>query len=226
MDKQHPLSGVLAAQSGSGSLEQNGHRAGQAPEEVWQSGLAPFTIILCPVWLLLLTPGAQPGAGHGSLSPPDSAEAFPGTDSLEGAPLPSSPRGISALIDCKPQRQLPKTSARITLIQTLAEAALGETRRLPQDLGAGTHPIYPLDTIPIFLLHNKNTARQIPVNKGGKDGAAESQKTDPSLKNSLFCLANKHFLFAPIKQTCLILFCFTAKSSFPQNYFKSTTGAK
>lgn len=28
------LSGVIAAQSGSGSLEQNGHRAGQPPEKV------------------------------------------------------------------------------------------------------------------------------------------------------------------------------------------------
>lgn len=29
VDKQHSLSGVIAAHSGSGSLEQNGHRAGQ-----------------------------------------------------------------------------------------------------------------------------------------------------------------------------------------------------
>lgn len=99
VDKQHSLSGVLAAQSGSGSLEQNGHRAGHPPKEAEQSGLAPFIIILCPVWLLFLTPGAQPRAGHCSLSPPraphDSAEAtgtaFPGTDSLERVPLPSSP---------------------------------------------------------------------------------------------------------------------------------------
>lgn len=75
VDKQHSLSGVLAAQSGSGSLEQNGHRAGQPPKEAEQSGLAPFitltlTLTLCPVWLLLLTPGAQPPAGHCSLSPP------------------------------------------------------------------------------------------------------------------------------------------------------------
>lgn len=34
VDKQYTLSGVIAAQSGSGSLEQNGHRAGQPPEEV------------------------------------------------------------------------------------------------------------------------------------------------------------------------------------------------
>lgn len=33
VDKQHSLSGVIAAQSGSGSLEQNGHRAGQPAEE-------------------------------------------------------------------------------------------------------------------------------------------------------------------------------------------------
>lgn len=71
VDRQHSLSGVLAAQSGSGSLEQNGHRAGQPPEKVWQSGLTPFIIILCPVWLLLLTPRAQPGAGLSSLSPPE-----------------------------------------------------------------------------------------------------------------------------------------------------------
>lgn len=34
VDEQHSFSGVLAARSGSESLEQNGHRAGQPPKEV------------------------------------------------------------------------------------------------------------------------------------------------------------------------------------------------
>lgn len=113
VDKQHSLSGVIAAHSGSGSLEQDGHRAGQPSEEVSQSGQVPFIIILCPLWLLLLTPGAQPGAGHCSWSPPEPPMTQPRLSQLQtgwnGLPA-SSLHGISALIDCKPQRQLPKTS--------------------------------------------------------------------------------------------------------------------
>lgn len=143
--------------------------------------MAPFflllllIIILCPVWLLLLTPGAQPGAGHCSEPPMTQprlqTQLSQAQTAWNGLPCPPpSPRRISALIDCKPQGQLPKTSVRISLAQTLAGTALGETQRLPQDLDAGTQHIYPLETISVCLLHNKNTARQIPVNKGGKMG--------------------------------------------------------
>lgn len=109
----------------------------------------------------------------------------------KGFPCLPPPRRISAFIDCKPQRQLPKTSVRITLTQTLAGAALGEARRLPQELGAGTHHIYPLETTPISLLHNKNTARQIPVNKGGKMGQQRVTENRPISEKQSFLLSKQ-----------------------------------
>lgn len=69
---------------------------------------------------------------------------------------------------------------------------------------------------------------EFPWVKGVRRSSTEPRKADPFLSKIPFCFANRQFLFVSmkVKQTRLILFCFTAKLSFLENYFKSTTGAK
>lgn len=199
---------------------------------------------LCPVLLSLFAPGAQPrrqAPGSALRTPHHSAlrlmgmasTAFSGTESPERIPLP--PGRLSALIDCKPQRQLPKTSAENRHLSSPSRSspasARRETHSIPRDPSKSSvlehTTLLSIRDQPYFSYYAIATRKgKFPWIKGERWGSRESQKTDPFLRKILFCLANRHFLFASIKQTRLILFCFTAKLSFLQNYFKSTTGAK
>lgn len=99
--------------------------------------------------------------------------AFSGTES-PGAGFPSSPLHSSA---ANRNRQLPKTSAenrhRSSTGMSSPSSARGEMHSPPQHPSETLHRRRPAL---FFMLHNKNTKRQIPADKGGKMGRANTHR--------------------------------------------------